>query len=69
MSRDVCEKCGCQLFVAESALVLVDDDTPELPTRAYERQYLVCRNQNCENKGIRIECPVELKVASNKAEE
>ena len=68
MPRDVCEKCGCQMFVAESALVLVDDDTPDLPTRAYERQYLVCRNQVCENNGVRIECPVELTVVSQKAE-
>jgi hypothetical protein len=44
-----CPLCKVEMRITKSRNVLVDDDTPDLPTKLYIEQDLSCLNKNCSN--------------------
>lgn len=62
-----CEKCGLELFAAQgkpAETVIINADTPDKETKLILRQYLSCRNIQCENLNKEILNIVDLQFKS-----
>ena len=44
-----CPLCKLDLRITKSWNKVVNDDTPDIPTKLYVVQELSCRNENCPN--------------------
>jgi len=60
----ICDKCGNELFAAQgrpAKTVVINGNLETEPTKLILRQYLTCRNVQCESYGKEILNTVDLK--------
>jgi hypothetical protein len=48
---ETCPKCNALLRIGTSYMTFENDDTAELPTKAYTNLPLICINQECADYG------------------
>lgn len=46
-----CPQCKIEMRVEPAGVKLLHDDTPDVPTEAYDVQTFFCRNRQCPNFG------------------
>lgn len=58
-----CPRCQVELRISRSRNVVINDDTPDIPTKLFVEQEMSCLNKNCSNyktvvETVKTELPI-----------